>query len=232
MNYFYLRLVAVIIFFLTACQKNDNGENHNSSTETFQIYNLGVQFDNYDEATGKAGDFVFTLNQEKVFLEFGKDVIEYQGEVWDNPTFEYHVSHQAEVISLTDSKVVYIKEQDENDDYEIITEAAEGFVVGYDHILNKTVSVGDSLMTGDVVGNPGPWQEEFGRVEVQISYPDNSDEDLSVCPFVYMDLSIKEEYQAKVLQLMNDWEAFKGDTTIYDQQAHLYPGCTHETAVP
>lgn len=231
MNYINVRFLAVIMLVVTACQKDDNNESENSP-ELFQIYNLGVRFDGYDETTGKAGDFVFTPDQDKVFLEFGHDIIEFQGEVRDNPCFEYHVSHEAEVIALTDSKVIYIKDQEENDDYEIITEAAEGFSVAYDHILNKTVAVGDSLHTGDVVGNPGPWQWAFGRVEVQINYPDDADGDLSFCPFVYMAPSLKEEYQSKVLQLMNDWEAFKGDTTIYDQRNHFHPGCTHETAVP
>jgi hypothetical protein len=59
----------------------------------------------------------------------------------------------------------------------------------------------------------------------------NSETGLSYCPFEFFDPDLIDEYQQQIAQLMADWESFKGDTEIYDEENHVCPGCRYESMV-
>jgi len=193
----------------------------------FIITNLGVNFGPYDPATDKAGDFVFTMSANKVFLEFGAQVSSPDG-VKELPTFEYRIDPKAHVMAITEGEIVRMVYQDETDDYEIGARSTKDpeFYVGYDHIKSPTVKMGDKLVSGQVLGNPGTWDATYGRFEIMIN---NDAKGLSYCPFVFFDPALLAEYQQKVSQLMQDWEAYKSDANIYDEDGHVSPGCRYES---
>ncbi len=57
----------------------------------------------------------------------------------------------------------------------------------------------------------------------------NNSKKLSYCSFCFFNEEKIEEYQQKIVQLMNDWEEFKGDTAIYDEASYVMPGCRFES---
>lgn len=77
-----------------------------------------------------------------------------------------------------------------------------------DHIKNITVQEGDRLTSGEFIGNPGNWNNApgLGRVELSVI---NDQERRNYCPFFVFDPALKSMYEAKVQQLMTDWETFK-----------------------
>ncbi len=63
------------------------------------LKNLLVDFAPYDASTGMAGAFNFeqSVNDDKVFLEFGAEVENGDGDTKILPTFEYRVDDEAQV---------------------------------------------------------------------------------------------------------------------------------------
>ncbi|MGQ4876756.1 MAG: hypothetical protein ACP6IY_22035, partial [Promethearchaeia archaeon] len=67
-----------------------------------------------------------------------------------------------------------------------------------------------------------------GRTEIQVYLEITN---TNYAPFLLFDPSLREEYEQKVWNLMSDWENFKNDTTIYDQEAMIYAGCLYTTLI-
>jgi hypothetical protein len=191
--------------------------------------NLGVSIDDYDPETGKAGDIVFTKRDKKPFYEMGAGVLTDQnGNSKDNIAFEYHVDPVSEVFASADGIVVYFEYQEKTDDYEIgIEEPNKSFTIFYDHVTNPTISgEGDIVYAGDILGNPGNWSSSMGRFELQVNtYPPGGGSSTKNCPFLFFHPDLIEEYTSKIEKLMQDWETFKNSDSLYDEEAHIYPGC-------
>ncbi len=211
---------------LTACL--DDGTD--APTDDFVISNLGVTFGAWDRASNTAGDFVFLEREQKVFLEFGAIVSAGGGGTKELPTFEYKIQPEAVVFAIAEGTVTRFAFQEDTEDYEfaVRSDRDPAFEVGYDHVLNPTVSPGDRVEAGDILGNPGTWSERLGRFEIMIN---NSETGLSYCPFTFFDPNLADEYQQQVSRFMADWEAFKGDPTVYDEENHACPGCRYESMV-
>jgi len=75
---------------------------------------------------------------------------------------------------------------------------------------------------GDLIGNPGSWAPGVGRIEIQVN---DANEDLAHCPFTFFNPATAASYKSKITTLMSEWEAFKGDNTIYDQAVFVEAGC-------
>jgi murein DD-endopeptidase MepM/ murein hydrolase activator NlpD len=200
------------------------------SYPAFTIQGLGVNFDRWDPATNRAGDFVFTAGQQKVFLEFGARVGAGGGGTKELPTFEYRISKNALVKAVAEGRIVRFEYQDDTQDYEIIARSRvnPNWDVGYDHVKNPRVAMGDTVSAGTVLGNPGTWEAGLGRFEIMIN---NNATRLSYCPFCVFDPDSAEAVKARVLRHMTDWEAFKHDPTIYDEKNQVLPGCRYRDMV-
>jgi hypothetical protein len=194
------------------------------------LKNLGVDFAPYDPSTGRAGAFVFTDSEDKVFLEFGAVV---QGPEGPKvlPTFEYIVSSEADVYAVCDGIVLEIRYQKDTQDYEVLIAptADSPWRVSHDHVRDLKVSEGNKVTAGDVLGKPGTFSDNLGRTEIMV-FKNQFDKSLAYAPFKFFDPKLSEEYQQKVWRLMEDWESFKNDLTIYDQKAmtKFYAGCLYE----
>ena len=193
------------------------------------LHNLMVNFGPYNSQTGRAGSFVFQPNYEKVFLEFGKDVIsDHQGNLKDNPAFEYLVALDANVISPVDATVVSLTFQDNTQDYEIHLAPIDinDMWISIDHVTNPQVAVDDAVTAGQILGNPGTWDIYAGRVEIQIILTMEGE---SVCPFLFFDPDTRAQYESKVSQLIDDWENYKGNSQIYSEEDFPITGCRTAT---
>jgi hypothetical protein len=190
------------------------------------LKNLIIDFGDYDPITMRAGAFIFKENEDKVFLEFGAEVGGSGEGTKILPTFEYRVAPDANVYSPCDGFITRMFFQERTNDYEIgiRTNALSIYTVAIDHITNLTVSVGSFVRAGDIIGNPGTWQEGLGRTELSINVGAGG----HYAPFLFFDPTLREEYENKVWQFMNDWEEFKGDQTIYDEENMPYAGCLYD----
>jgi len=195
------------------------------------LKNLGVDFAAYDPSTGSAGAFVFTDSEEKVFFEFGAVVQGPEGQKV-LPTFEYIVSSEANVYAVCDGIVLETRYQEDTQDYEVIISPAVGspWRVSQDHIRDIRVSQGDKVKAGDVLGKPGTWSDGLGRTEIMVFKEQFFGEPRAYAPFRFFDPELSQEYQQKVWRLMEDWENFKNDPTVYNQEAmtEFYAGCLYE----
>lgn len=200
----------------------------NTTTPDPVLKNLIIDIEPYNSGTGMAGGFNFTdsYNEEKVFLEFGAEVDDGAGGTKILPTFEYRTDPDAQVYSPVKGEITMLDFQDDTQDYELSIGQSSFDTVGVwiDHVKNIQVAEGDSVKAGDLLGTAGNWSATVGRVELMLTntvgYP---------CPFNYFDEDLKTEYENKITQLMNDWETFKYDDTIYDEDSMTYAaGCPYD----
>ena len=212
---------------MPVCTRDSVTEN---TSDPFTIHNLGVAFVPYNASTGLAGDFLFVRNRRKVFLEFGAVISDGQGGTKALPTFEYLLRKDAWITAIADGEVVRFAYQEDTQDYEFGVQSTqnENYDVGYDHVLNPRVGPGDLIHAGDTLGNPGTWDSQLGRFEIMIN---NNASGYSCCPFCVFDPAVSAMYEQQVLDLIRDWEAFKGDQTIYDEESHTRYGCTMDSMI-
>ena len=193
------------------------------------LKNLMVDFAPYDSQNDHAGAFYFRPNYEKVFLEFGQDVLEdHQGQPKDNAAFEYLVDKNADVVSPVNATVASVTYQDGSGDWEIhlVPVDINDVWLSIDHIIDPTVAADDQVTAGQILGKPGTWDFYVGRVEIQIIL---TREGKSVCPFLFFDPATKSEYESKVNQLIDDWETYKGNSQIYSEEDFQFTGCRNAT---
>jgi murein DD-endopeptidase MepM/ murein hydrolase activator NlpD len=216
---------------LPGCKVVDlNGTEAPELHPEFMIHGLGVNFGPWDPATNRAGDFLFKAEQTKVFLEFGAKVGAGGGGTKELPTFEYKIDKNALVAAVAEGRIVRFEYQSDTQDYEILAQSIADPVwsVGYDHIKNIRVAMGDTVLAGTVLGNPGTRDAELGRFEIMVN---NYATGLSYCPFCVFDPDSVEVVQSRVRRHMTDWEAFKNDATIYDEENHVLPGCRYRDMI-
>jgi hypothetical protein len=222
-----IRIVAfaAALAFLAACRKKDPAS---AAPGAFVIRNLGVRFGALDPATNRAGDFLFLPGQDKVFLEFGARVRDASGGVKELPTFEYRIVPEARVTAVAEGRVVRFVFQEDTRDYEFTVRSLEDpdFEVGYDHVLEPRVRLDSEVAAGDTLGRPGNWDGRLGRFEIMVN---RASDRRSYCPFAFYDPAGADAARGLVVRLMREWEAFKGDTTVYDEAAQDGSGCRMES---
>ncbi len=112
-------------------------------------------------------------------IQFGADLTPTQ----KNPAFEYVVnSADVNVVASCGGVVEKVALNDVFADYEVWVKvsANSAWKLIYDHVKNVSVSEGQSITAGTVLGKVG----EGNRTELQINKRDGSNE-LSYCPFNY-----------------------------------------------
>jgi hypothetical protein len=200
--------------------------------DPFTIENLGVSFGAWDKQTNQAGDFDFSsaLQFTKIFSEFGAQTKDPQGQIKELPTMDFIIRSDAFIVAIAEGEVTRMVYQEGSADYEFSIQSLNdpSYVVVYDHLVNLKIQTGDLVQPGDHLGNPRPWTSEIGGLEIMVN---NLETKLSVCPLCYMNEETLEINVRNISQLMNDWEEFKNDTTIYDQENHIIPGCRYESMV-
>lgn len=117
------------------------------------------------------------------------------------------------------------------------------WMISYDHVVDVRVRVGDVVEAGDVLGKPvkNYWNTSLGFWEIEgpmrnRQFRDSSGKDrweqTWFCPVSFLEPSLRPKYEARVTQLMRDWETFKGDADIYNEANQVAPGCTMRRVDP
>ena len=118
-------------------------------------------------------------------------------------------------------------------DYSVMVAPDENgnWVYETEHVINVQVKVGDRVRAGQVVAEVSDFDAHtyggFGLVEIGILKGGNPP--IHLCPFKYLDPSIKQDVENKILEFYKSWEEFRGDENIYDESVYASPGClTHD----
>lgn len=202
-----------------------------ASTSKAKIKHLGVNLDYYDPATGKAGDFLFTtanLFADQIFMNYGYTIPaspDNPAKVNPQPTFFLPLG--TKVHSLVDGKVFRVPKL-YSDDYsvQVQTEGSE-LIFEAEHVINVKVKEGDTVKAGDIIAEVSTFgsQSKDGLGLFEIGILKGGNPPFHICPFDYLDDSIKDDLLKKITAFQKSWEEFKGDSSIYDESKVVIPGC-------
>jgi biotin carboxyl carrier protein len=216
--------------------KTDGNNSQQTTTESkAKIKHLGVNLDYYDPATNKAGDFLFTKAKfssgiQLLFTDYGY-VIKGQntstGQDKANPQPTFILPLGSKVYSLVDGEVYDVPKLYSND-YSVMVQAeGSDLIFETEHVINVKVKKGDKVKAGQVVAEVSDYSahgyDGLGLVEIGILKGGNPPS--HICPFDYLDSSIKDETVKKINALKKSWEEYRGDTSLYDESKEVTPGC-------
>lgn len=211
-----------------------NAEAESKTVPPLLLKSIGIDLGYFDAATGRAGDFVFTKNRLQfnvLFTEFGFTIPANQsatGADKRNPQPTFLLPLGTKVRSLVDGVVVAIPKLYSND-YSIHVSPSRNTNWRYEteHVINPLVNVGDKVVAGQVIAEVSPYDSEhsngYGLVEIGILKGGNPPQHL--CPFSYLDPSIKDDVQKKIRAFYASWEEYRGDSSLHNEAAQTVPGC-------
>src|SRR3990167_7340824 len=210
---------------------NQEARQTNSDEPPLLLKGIGITLAGYDPATNKAGDFVFTKQK----LQFGRIWMDYAfsipassaGVAKRNPQPTFILPLGTKVRSLVDGVVVDIPKL-YSGDYSVMVARDMNSRWRYEteHVINPTVKIGDRVAAGQVVAEVSDYDSRntpgYGLVEIGILRGGNPP--YHVCPFLYLDSSIKETVHSQLRALYRDWNTYRGKK-VYSTSAYPVPGC-------
>lgn len=200
-----------------------------------KIKHLGVSLGTYDPATNKAGDFVFTkakftsgiqlLFTDYAYVISGANTSTGQDKASPQPTFILPLG--SKVYSLIDGEVYDVPKLYSNDYSVMVQGEGSELIFETEHVINVLVKKGDKVKAGDVIAEVSDYSahgyDGLGLVEIGVLKGGNPP--FHLCPFDYLDDSIKDETIKKINALKKAWEQYRGDTSLYDESKEVTPGC-------
>jgi biotin carboxyl carrier protein len=204
-----------------------------AETSKAKIKNLGINIDAYDPATNMAGDIKFTKANfagglQMIFFEYGYEIAANSvGAAKKNPQPTFIVPLGTKVMSLVDGEVIDVPKLYSND-YSVHVQApGSDLVFETEHVINVQVKKGDKVKAGQVIAEVSDYDAKnydgLGLYEIGILKAGNPPS--HVCPFDYLDDSIKDDMLKKITALQKSWEEYRGDSSIYDESKVVVPGC-------
>lgn len=221
--------LAIVGFSLTKNNKTQPvqkpiEQQSDADTPPLLIKHLGIDFDK---------DIVFIqqkLEFDSLFMDYGFVIPANSetGKAKANPQPTFIVPLGTPARSLVDGIVVAIPTL-WSGDYSIQVTAngkMEKWIYETEHVRNPKVKVGDRVRAGQIVAEIGNFGNNapagFGAVEIGILKGGQNPS--HVCPFLYLDPSIKESVYAKLRAFYKSWNEYKGKT-IYNLSSYSVPGC-------
>ena len=142
------------------------------------------------------------------------------------------------------------------DDWDLVIKPSQGSMWGIniDHVLSidcdrtgstpvvcdsplrvdgSIISKGSLIEAGQVLGYIGNWRDYDktginGRTELTImKYFDDYSGVTNYCPTMYLDETIEQYFKSAVQELMDSYETWIGDSSIYNQEDMVAPGCRY-----
>lgn len=224
-------VLGAVAAYITLGANNDSQAPSLSFQKEARIKHLGVNIDYYDPVTNKAGDFDFSvqeLHDNMLFMDYGYFIPASSASPDKyNPQPTFILPLGTPVHSLVDGVVVGVPELYSSDYSVQVQGDGSDLIFETEHVVNVTVQEGDRVKAGDVIAEVSPhdsnYNSGFGLVEIGILKAGNPPS--HVCPFDYLDESIKDDLLAKIAALHNSWEEYKNDESIYDETEVVVPGC-------
>lgn len=192
------------------------------------LKNFLVEFGTWDKTDpATVGSFLYDSNEPDNLLIL-------MGSVEDDlcPEITFFTAADAPVYSPIDGVVTRVAQKDNEPagdmSIAIKTEKSSIYFVEADHVKDLTVSEGDQVSAGDVIGKAAYWSSTLGVVELHVH---DDAEDINLCPGDFLDPAIAKEIEASINQLIADVEELKSDTSIYDEDQLRGIGC-YRTSIP
>ena len=198
------------------------------------LKSIGINLDAYDPATGRAGDLVFTKDKLQfgiLFTEYGFIIpasMSATGQNKRNPQPTFILPMGTKVRSIVDGVVVGVPVLYSGDySIQVASDTNSQWRYETEHVINPLVKPGDIVKAGQIIAEVSPHSKEnnagYGLVEIGLLKGGNSPQ--HICPFAYLDPSVKNEIQNKLLALYKSWEEYHGDINLHDEIAQKVPGC-------
>lgn len=199
------------------------------------IKSLGVNIGAYDPQTKRAGDLIIekAYDMNVPLIDFGLVIPATSvGPEKTNPQPTFVVPPGTEVASLIDGVVVKV-EQIYSGDYTIHVAPNKNswYIYETEHVINPRVSNGDKVTAGQVIAEASNYaaQGNNGNAVLEIGILLRGNPPAHICPFKYLDPSIKDETLANLRGIYEAWNERNG-TEVIDIDSYSMPGCvTTET---
>lgn len=209
-----------------------------ADTELLYLKTIGWNIDNYNPATNHAGDMVFTHEDHnlsgtfnEIFGDFGtQDPRSPNDPTKRNPQPTFILPLGTKVLSLVDGVIADIKGLYSGDSTIWVTSNGQmtSYIYETEHIINPVVKKGDHVKAGQVIGqvstHDSQYHPDFGIVEIGILHSVGSQAQ-HICPFHYLDPSVKADIQKKILNIHQAWMDYTGMPNLYDDAHAAEPGC-------
>lgn len=218
----------------TQNQETYNKNNTDSDTPPLLLKSIGVNIDYYNPNTGKAGDFVFTrqeLQFNSLFMDYGFFIpASSASSDKKNPQPTFILPLGTPVRSLVDGVVAQMPTLWSGDiSIQVTTDGKlQRWIYEVEHVINPKVKVGDKVTAGQIIAEVSNFDKGapagFGAVEIGILHGGGEGPPEHVCPFAYLDPSIKSDLENKIKAFYKSWNEYLGKT-IYDDSSYSTPGC-------
>jgi biotin carboxyl carrier protein len=212
-----------------------------AAASSVKIKSLPIDIDDYDPATGRAGDIEFPKEPlqkgaiDLIFFDYGYVIdgsVNAQGVDKTNPQPTFRVAAGTKVRALIDGEVVAVVDLYSHDKSVHMRGKGSDLIFETEHVKNVTVKVGDQVTAGTVIAEASDYDSSKinGLSFIEIGVLKGGGAPTHLCTFDFLDDSIKDVTLKKITKLKKDWEDFRGDQTLYgDEQA--IPGCVTRTPV-
>jgi len=225
-----LGIIGTFVFFNLNSDKpkiedrNDKKVSQNTDEPPLKLKSIGVEF----------SDFKFTkekLQFNRLFMGYGFVIpgsTSSTGKDKSNPQPTYIVPLGTKVRSIVDGVVAAMPTLWSGDFSIQVTQDGkmQKWIYETEHLINPQVKKGDKVTAGQIVGEVSDFNNGappgYGAVEIGILKGGQKPE--HVCPFAYLDDSIKEETFTNFRNLFKNWEKYIGNTSLYDESLPI-PGC-------
>ncbi|HSX05702.1 MAG TPA: M23 family metallopeptidase [Candidatus Saccharimonadales bacterium] len=207
------------------------------SDQPLLLKSIGFNLGYYDPTTNRAGDMIFTHEDHDlgithmIFGDFGiQDARSPNDPTKRNPQPTFVLPLGTKVHSLVDGVVVSVKSL-YSGDYTIWVSSHEGssYIYETEHVDNPLVKKGDHVSGGQIIGqvsdHDSQYHPGFGIVEIGILNPQPNGQAQHICPFHYLEPSIKTDIQKKILNVHQAWMQYIGMPNLYDDAHSAEPGC-------
>lgn len=197
-------------------------------------FNLGA----YNSSTNTAGDIQFTKTKlpfDQIFSPYGQQDPRTTDSSMINPQPVVILPLGTKVLSLVDGVVVEKKELYSGDWTVWVAKSTQSqYFYETEHIKNPSVNVGETVKAGQVLGEVSDYDSKnnpgFGLVEIGILHSTGPGVPEHVCPYKYLDPSIKDTVNSNLMSLYTAWEEYLGKD-VYKQETFVSAGCVVETPV-
>lgn len=202
--------------------QNDKEVSQNENEPPLKLKSIGVEF----------SDFKFTkekLQFNRLFMDYGFFIPASSASAdKKNPQPTFILPLGTPVRSLVDGVVVDIPTV-WSGDFSVMVGTGDNknpWRYETEHVKNVLVKVGDKVTAGQIIAEVSDFDKGapagFGAVEIGILKGGNPPQ--HVCPFAYLDDSIREETFSKMNEFFKTWEEYLGDSTLYNESLAV-PGC-------
>jgi hypothetical protein len=227
-----LLFAIAVVATLTGCEKEPTEEELLANKPT--IFSMGVDTQDLLAPADHPN-----VNETRVFNEFGLPVDSGSSEGGRKNLAhpEFYNERGTQVTAVSNGKVRDIFELDGEDDVLIMVtpDDADLWTIGYEHVSNMQVSVGDQVTLGQYIADFSPQNDQVwttaAKTALMIFY-DNGDRDkanLTICPFDVLDTNAKQQIQIDIQAHIDEWETARSANT-YDQAEWFSFGCYTEFA--